>query len=392
MPSSVVRRAVVLLAVAASVFAFIPRGCERVAGKGLPPSGEYLDLGGTKIYYEQCGSGPAVVLLHDGLVHAVTWDGVWDSLCGKYRVIRYDRRGYGRSDPPTVPFSPTDDLYKLLTRLNVSHAVVVGSSSGGALAIDFALEHPRMVDGLLLLGPVLHGMRDSAYFVERGDKNNEPVRRGDLKAAAENWSRDRFLIAGENPSARKKLYDALAGSPQNLKYSNRFETQLSPPAAARLSETKAPALILAGEADIADVHAYCGAINAGIRESARVVVKGAGHFIQLEKPEEVIARLNRFVPRAERAQADVPAALLNSYAGQYRLGDTTLTVRVEGEHLLGTVSGAGDFFFFPESQSRFFARLQDADIEFERDASGKVARLVVYQSGTTTKWARIGHG
>jgi hypothetical protein len=210
-----------------------------------------------------------------------------------------------------------------------------------------------------------------------------------LKAAAENWSQDRFLIAGENPAVRKKLYDALVGNPQNLKYSNRFETQLSPPAASRLSEIKAPTLILAGEADIADVHAYCGAINAGIRESARVLIKGAGHFIQLEKPEEIITRLNRFVPRAERARSSVDAALLNSYAGQYRFGDTTMTVKVEGDHLLSTVNGSGEFFFYPESQSRFFARLQDADIEFERDASGKVSHLIVYQAGRATKWLRI---
>jgi pimeloyl-ACP methyl ester carboxylesterase len=159
-----------LLFISALSLGFTSDGYEAAGGKHSPPAGDYLELGGSKIYYEQCGSGPAIVLLHDGLVHAVTWDGVWDSLCGKYRVIRYDRRGYGRSDSPTATFSPTDDLYKLLSHLNVSHAVVVGSSSGGALAIDFALEHPRMVDGLLLLGPVLHGMRDSAYFVERGEK------------------------------------------------------------------------------------------------------------------------------------------------------------------------------------------------------------------------------
>jgi hypothetical protein len=77
-------------------------------------TGDYLDLDGSKIYYEQCGSGPTIVLLHDGLVHAVTWDGVWDSLCGKLHVVRYDRRGYGRSDSPKASFSPVDDLYKLV--------------------------------------------------------------------------------------------------------------------------------------------------------------------------------------------------------------------------------------------------------------------------------------
>src|SRR5262249_27556213 len=86
-------------------------------------SGNYLDISGSKIYYEQCGSGASIVLLHDGLVHAISWDGIWGSLCAKYHVIRYDRRGYGRSDPPKTPFSPTDDLYKLLTHCKLSAIV-----------------------------------------------------------------------------------------------------------------------------------------------------------------------------------------------------------------------------------------------------------------------------
>ena len=63
--------------------------------------GEYVDVGGSKIWYEECGSSaprPAVVLLHDGLVHSITWDDVWAPLCSRYHVLRYDRRDMaGRS-------------------------------------------------------------------------------------------------------------------------------------------------------------------------------------------------------------------------------------------------------------------------------------------------------
>jgi len=245
-----------------------------------------------------------------------------------------------------------------------------------------------MVDALFLIGPALHGVRDTAYFLERGNKNNEPIQRGDFKAVAENWSKDRFLIADGHEQARMKLYDALVESPQNLKYSNRLEKKLSPPAAKRLAEIKAPTLILVGEADIADVHAYCGAINAGIRESARSVVKDAGHFIQLEKPEEVLTRVDRFAQRVERKQAILSTEVLNSYAGQYKLGETVLTIVVEGNHLVGQIEGEGDFLFFPEAQSKFYARLQEAEIEFEKDSSGKIIQMVIYQAGATIKWQR----
>ena len=267
--------------------------------------------------------------------------------------------------------------------------MIVGNSSGGALAIDFAIEHPEMVDGLFLIGPVLHGMQDSAYFLERGNRNNEPMQRDDIKAVAKNWSEDRFLIAGPNEGARRKLYEQLVANADKLKFNNRFEQRPSPPASKRLSDVKAPAFVLVGEADIADVRAYCGAINLGIRESARSVLKDAGHLIQLEKPEELIKRLENFAQRCERTHIKLPDAALQSYAGKYKTGETILSLAVEGDHLVGNIGGAGNYFLYPESPSKFYTRLQQTDIEFQKDASGKVSGLVIFQGGTSNNWQRI---
>jgi 3-oxoadipate enol-lactonase len=265
------------------------------------PSSGYLDVSGSKLYYEECGSGPAIVLLHDGLLNSVSWDEIWQPLPASFHFIRYDRRGYGRSAPAMASFSPREDLAKLLRHLKVPHAVIVGSSSGGALAIDFAIEHPEMVDGLFLIGPVLHGMEFTDEFRERAKRNNEPMQRDDVRAMARNWAQDRFLIAGTNEPARQKIYGQLVANAEKLKkYDSTLEEKISPPASQRLSEIKAPTLILVGEADITDVHAHCGAINAGIRGSSRVVVKEAGHLIQLEKPGEVTKMLQDFAEHSAR--------------------------------------------------------------------------------------------
>ena len=59
--------------------------------------GGFVEVDGSKLYYEECGSGPvAVVLLHDGLANSAVWDGVWPAFCRRYHTIRYDRRGFGR--------------------------------------------------------------------------------------------------------------------------------------------------------------------------------------------------------------------------------------------------------------------------------------------------------
>ena len=255
----------------------------------------YLEVGGSKLHYETRGAGPAIVLLHDGLLSSTSWDEIWEPLATKHEVVRYDRRGYGRSDLPTGSYSSVEDLRKLLVHLKVQHVTIVGSSSGGALAIDFAIAYSEMVDGLILIGPVLHGMEFSEQFRERARRNNEPMERGDVEAWAKKWSQDRFLIAGANEGARRKLYEQLVANAEKLKkFDSALEEKLSPPASQRLSEIKAPTLIMLGEADTADVRAHCDAISAGIRGSTRATMKDVGHLIQLEKPSEVVKRIQKF--------------------------------------------------------------------------------------------------
>ena len=117
----------------------------------------YLNVDGGRLYYEESGTGPALILLHDGLLHSVVWDDMWPGLCAKYHVIRYDRRGYGRSDAAKARFSPEEDLLQLMRHAKMERAVLVGCSSGSALAIDFALAHPHRISKLVLVGSAIGG-------------------------------------------------------------------------------------------------------------------------------------------------------------------------------------------------------------------------------------------
>ncbi len=352
-------------------------------------AGSFLTVDDSRIYYEECGTGPSIVFLHDGLLSSVTWDGEWSALCKKFHVIRYDRRGYGRSDKPTKPFLQTKDLLTLLNHLKVTSATLVGCSSGGGHAIDFAIAHPEMVDRLILVGSVLHGMTVTAQFNERGNKNNAPVEKGDFKAAAENWSKDPFTIAPGNDAARRKFHDALMQFPQNLKYAGDLEIRYQRPAVIRLSEIQAPTLILVGEFDIPDVQAFGGAIQAGIPGARREIVKGAAHLIPLEKPEYLTDRIGGFIETHPRLS--VPASLLETYAGQYNLwGKSTVTLR--NGRLFLQMPAEPEFPLFPVSDSKFktFMWTQDAEIEFVKDASGKISQLIITaEDGTVTKCPRL---
>jgi pimeloyl-ACP methyl ester carboxylesterase len=345
--------------------------------------GEYVDVGGSNIWYEECGSstpGPDVVLLHDGLVHSITWDDVWAPLCLKYHVLRYDRRGYGRSQPAKTWFVPEDDLLAIMHRAHFDRAIIIGNSSGGGLALDFALAHPEMVTALFLIGPVVHGMASTDYFNERGSKNNLPLAHGDLLATAENWSKDRFLIAGDDKSARKKVYDALAKNPQNLSVTGRFEVRPMPPSALRLSQIKVPTLVLVGDADIGDVFAYSGAIEAAVPLASLEIWRNTGHLIQIQRPAKLVARFDRFVALANRREVSVSETDLTEYVGSYKLFNSTANVVLREGHLILEVPGRPYYWLFASSETRFFLRTEETEIEFQKGMDGIVTGMTIHNN------------
>lgn len=247
----------------------------------------YFDAGsGVKLYYEIRGEGPAVVLIHDGLLHSDVWDAQSQAFATRYKIIRYDRRGYGRSDLSKERYSEVEDLRALLQHLNITRAALIGSSAGGNLCIEYALEYPQQLSALVLVGPVVSGMSFSDHFIRRNQNNSRPLfEKKDIGSTIENWSNDPFIIAPGHRQLRKKMREMLMKNPHNLTHP-RLEKPSDRPALGRLSEIKIPTLLIAGEADIPDVHAHIGAIQAGIAKSKRIVMPGVGHLPYFEKPED----------------------------------------------------------------------------------------------------------
>jgi 3-oxoadipate enol-lactonase len=257
-------------------------------------AGSYLELNGAKLHYEECGAGPeAVVLIHDGIAHSAVWNGVWSAFCNEFHTVRYDRPGYGLSPPATKWHSETDDLFALLRHLKIKRAMLVGSSHGGAVAINFTLQHPALVEELVLVGAVVDGYGFSDHFLDRTVANQKPMEKNDVAGLIHNWSNDKYVLAADHTAARKKLHDLLTASPQDLTHQDMARD--TPSALPGLHEIRVPTLILVGDADIPDVHAHAGVIEAGIPNSRRVVISDAGHLMYLELPEEFSRVVIRFL-------------------------------------------------------------------------------------------------
>jgi pimeloyl-ACP methyl ester carboxylesterase len=254
-------------------------------GASRPTPGAFVEVEAGKLSYEECGTGPdAVILIHDGIAHSAVWDDVWPTFCKRFHTIRYDRRGYGRSPASTTWYTETEDLAALLRNRKVSHSVLVGSSHGGELSIDFTLQYPSLVRQLVLVGAVVSGLPYTDHFLNRGMSNSQPFEKNDVPGGLANWAKDKYLLAPGHDAVKKRLLEMLTANPQDMTHSDYARPTLA--ALHRLKEIRVPTLILVGDADIPDVHAHAGAIEAGIPGSRRVVIPEAGHLMYLEKPEE----------------------------------------------------------------------------------------------------------
>lgn len=253
--------------------------------QSAPVQGSFVEVNGAKLYYQECGSAPrSVVLVHDGVLDSTAWDDVWPELCRHFHVIRYDRRGYGRSPAATEGHYAADDLAAILHHLNQKRVAIIGSSHGGEISINFTLDHPEMVEQLVLVGAVVGGMPYSKHFLERGDALSKPLEKGDVQGAIAVAAKDKYLTAQGSEAARKRMAEILTASPQDLTHPE-MELPVKP-ALQRLGEIHIPTLLLVGDADIPDVHAHAGAIEAGIPRARRIVIHDVGHLMYLEKPAE----------------------------------------------------------------------------------------------------------
>jgi pimeloyl-ACP methyl ester carboxylesterase len=245
----------------------------------------YVEVEGGRIFYETAGHGPAIVMTHDGLLHRETWNAQFATFAESHRVIRWDRRGYGRSDPATAPFRHLDDVYALMKALDIESVALIGCSFGSLVTVEFALEHPQMVSSLVLVGPITSGFGFSEHFRNRGDRGM-PGDDATVEQRIEYWSAtDPWSMAPQSTAAREAMRKLMVENPQNLTSSGSRAQWPGFSTMERLTEIEVPTLIVVGESDIPDVHAHAGVIQAGIEGSERVVLTNSGHLVHFEVPE-----------------------------------------------------------------------------------------------------------
>ena len=275
--------------------AAIALGCLLLGGTPALAAPRLIPVADGQVSYETCGSGPkAIVLLHDGILDGSAFDAAWPLLCAKAKVVRYDRRGYGASPPAATPYDAVADLDAVMTAAGIGRATLVGSSSGGGVAVDFALAHPEKVDGLILVGAAVNGFKPTEHFMKRTMTLVTLLSQGRLADAA----KDPYILTPGAEAQRAFVIADLTAHPGNFGAARMIKD--GPEVMGRLGEIKAPTLIVTGEIDIPDVHAHAGALEALIPGARRVVAPNSGHFLYLEQPKAFADLVTDFVEAGGR--------------------------------------------------------------------------------------------
>lgn len=296
--------ALVAFGVAAWVWRDIP--AETLEARYASPASRFAAIDGARIHYRDEGAGPAVVLVHANFASLIGWDPWVEALRERYRVVRFDMTSHGLSGadatgdyslPRTVNL-----MERLLDRLGVERAALVGTSLGGTVAIHYAARNPQRVAGLVLISP---------GSLEPGVRGRQALPPISPAAALVRWITPRalpefMLKSGFGDPARvtPELVDRwhhlwrLEG--QRVAQLERLRQYISGDIEGLIGQVRAPVLIQWGEKN-PQVHVELASELARLLTNApsieTIIYPGIGHMAIQEAPHETSADARAWLDR-----------------------------------------------------------------------------------------------
>ena len=251
-----------------------------------------VDVNGARLWFDEAGSGPAVLLLHGGLGDSELWEPVVPFLAARFRTIRTDLRFYGRSTGPNAPWSWQDDAIGVLDALEIERAAIVGLSMGGKLALDIALAHPDRLWAVAGVAPGLGGHDGGAYTEEHearfeaAEDKTQAMMEIDFEVWAPLGADDRIRRLWRATPDANPLPDGVE--------------PLEPagaPARERLGELAVPTLIVTASHDPAGMREI-GPLVEREAPTARHLELDSDHYLTLREPELLSGVLLEFLTAA----------------------------------------------------------------------------------------------
>jgi pimeloyl-ACP methyl ester carboxylesterase len=250
----------------------------------------FSDINNTTFYYEMAGEGRPLVLVHAGICDSRMWDEQFHVFAQTYRVIRYDRRGFGRTPMVDGPYSHHQDLYDLLKFLGVKHALLLGCSQGGKTIIDLTLEHPEMMEALILVASALGGFTFEEPMTRQWQELEEAAQAVDVARVNELELQIWVDGPGQTPervdTAVRELVREMNLIALSTPEDSGIEESLEPAAANRLDEIHVPTLVVIGDLDTPRTIAAAELLAKTVRGAQKLVMPGTAHLPNMEQPAE----------------------------------------------------------------------------------------------------------
>jgi pimeloyl-ACP methyl ester carboxylesterase len=266
----------------------------------------WVDVAGGRLWAQWAGEGTGVVLAHAGIADMRQWDPQWAAFAARHRVVRYDLRGFGRTDVVHTSFSNRADLVAVMDAAGLDRAVLVGCSRAGTIVLDTALEHPDRTSGVVWACGGVGGLE-----VDDTPEEQAMFERQEALEAAKDWPACADLDvaiwmdgvgqpAGRAPAAASRFLRRMALETYIQEKPYGDPVVLDPPAAGRLSELRVPVLAIVGELDVAATAKAADLIQASIPGAHRIDLPDVAHMPSLERPDWFTTTLLEFLAGIEQ--------------------------------------------------------------------------------------------
>jgi pimeloyl-ACP methyl ester carboxylesterase len=252
-----------------------------------------VEINGVPFYYEIAGKGSPVVWVHAGVADRRMWDDQFELFRHGYTVVRYDQRGFGLTPKGEGSFSYLNDLKKLVEFWGFDKVALVGCSMGGRTIIDYTLENPGKVAGLVTVCAGLSGFNYdgpiSPEMTKLWEEADAAEAAGDteklLELEIKIWVDGPRSPEQVRPGVREKVREMNKIALQNPVKEGE-ERGPAIPAAGRLGEIQVPTLVVIGELDNPAIQAIGDKLATEIPHARKFRIADANHLPNMEHPQE----------------------------------------------------------------------------------------------------------
>jgi len=280
------------------------------------PLDRVVDIEGIEVYYRDEGRGPAVLLIHGSQSTMRTYDELASRLRDRFRVIRYDVPPNGLSGPiPEAALGklrPSDVPARLLAKLGIGKASVVGVSSGGTTGIFLAAEHPQLVERLIIscapADPVdMSTLRKTPAMLEAERRHGDYMDRSRTKPKAF-WRTYVDFYSAEpgriSDAVVQQMYDFSRRTPERHTTALTGVVADQPKAIAAMNAVRQPVLLLWGAADPLLPPSAAHALARHLKNASlsMLMIPDASHYPPIEIPDRYAAILETYLTQVTPAR------------------------------------------------------------------------------------------